>query len=108
LLGVELDLDANVSAQRACQHLAHAAQVLRKVDRLRIDRLASGECEKVPREAGSSRYRAAHRLQDFLRLLGRWIALEHLHTTREHGEQVVEVVRDAAWELAQRFEALRP
>ena len=103
----EVHLHLDVSAQRSVEHGAHALQVRDDVDRFRIQRPAAREGQQVPGEAGAAGDGAAHRLEHARTRRPAAGALEQLQAAGEHREQVVEVVRDAAGQLAERFHLLR-
>ena len=106
-VGAEVHLDVDVPAERAVEHLAHALRWRREVDRLRIDRATAREREQMPRQPGAARDGAAHASKTRCRCSAGDVALEQLQTVGEHREQIVEVVRDAAGQLAERFHLLR-
>ena len=103
----DMHLYLDVSAQRAVQHRTHPFQVGRHVDRFRIDRAAPREGQQMPRQPGASGDSAVHRFEHarIRRLAGG--ELEQLKAAAEDREQVVEIVRDAARQLPQRFHLLR-
>jgi hypothetical protein len=99
--GIAVDLHVDVAAQGALQHLAHGVEVRGDVDGLGIHRATSRECKQVTRKAGAAGDGASHGIENDFALLLRRVALQDMHAAREHREQVVEVVRDAAGELSE-------
>ena len=68
---------------------------------------AARESQQMPRQTGAAGDGPAHRLEHPRRRRPGAGPLEQLQTAREYGEQIVEVVRDAARQLAERFHLLR-
>ena len=102
-------LDPHRRAQGAVEQLRHARHQAVHVHRLRGERLAAregeearGERRRPPRPA----HRVDGRAPQPRRVLGQ-VPLQDLQVADHHLEQVVEVVRDAAGELAHRLHLLR-
>ena len=80
------------------------------VDRLRVERLAAREGEQPVGQRGRALGRAHRRLGVALDVLGaplRDAGLHEVEGADDAGEQVVEIVGDAAGELAHRLHLLR-
>ncbi|MNS68183.1 hypothetical protein D3C72_1014570 [compost metagenome] len=108
VVGVDLDLDALV--ERAAQHVGERVQHLPHVDRVGLQHLAPREGQQLARELGAAPAGARGGGHELLRVaVGRELRqlFEHLQVALDDGEQVVEVVRDAAGELAHALQALR-
>jgi hypothetical protein len=105
-----MNLDADARIERAPQQRSQRLQHRRHVDRARLQDLAPREREQLGGEFGAAA-RGARRGGD--QVLRQLIAahggqvFEHLQVALNHRQQVVEVVRNAARELAHRFDALR-
>ena len=67
--GSEVHLDAGVPLQRAFEHVAHALEMGRKVDGLRVDGLAARERQQLVRQSSSPCHGTAHGCADALPLL---------------------------------------
>ena len=100
----ELDRDADVVADDALQHPLHAGDDLVEVDHARVQHLAAAEREKLAGE----RRRLPGGAGDLLQLLVLAPAAQQdLGVAADHGQQVVEVMRDAAGEPADGLHLLR-
>ena len=106
-------LDRDRLPHRAGQHLRQAADQAVEVDLARAQDLLAGECEQTLRQRCGPP-RALHRGRDRLadrRGFGRAGALEpalgRVEVADDDGHQIVEVVGDAAGELANRLHLLR-
>ena len=106
-VGAEVHVDLQVAAQRASQHLAHAAQMLAQVERGRIHRLPARERQQMARQVGAALDGAAHAVERGPARGGVAAQLDQADAVEDHLQQVVEVVRHAAGELAQRLQLLR-
>ena len=100
----ELDLD--VLAERAAHQRLHAGEQFRDVGRARLEHLPAAEREQPPRQVGAALGRHAHRFGERAQLVVEQ-AGQHVGVEQDRGQQIVEVVRDAAGELAERFDPLR-
>ena len=114
----ENGLDADIGAERAPQHVEHARDQPVGIDTGRLERLATGEGEQPLgelRRALRALHGGVHRLSQFGAQLGsgavlgeiEQIAPDRVEIAENDGEQIVEVVRDAAGELAHGFHLLR-
>ena len=114
----DVDVDLDAAADERADELGDVLDLGADIEDLRLQRLAAGEGEKLRGELGS----ALHRLGDRIdvaaaALLRQFAAAQEIGGGADDGEEVVEVVRDAAGELAdglhllrmaQRFLALAP
>ena len=103
----QVEIDRDGGPDRAAQQIAHAAHQLGKVGRLGLERLATGEGKQAlgqRRTALGALRRAVD--QAFDRGVGRQALAQELEVAQHGGQQVVEVVRHAAGELADRFQLL--
>ena len=104
----EIEAQLHVGADQAARHARHAADDLVEVERDRLQHLLAAERQQLPRQRGG----AIGGVQDLVDLRGhRRIVLDamrhQLGVAANRGQQVVEVVRDAAGEAADRFHLLR-
>ena len=102
------DLELDLRADEPAQHRFHAADDVAEREQPRPRRLPPAEREQLPRQAGA----ALDRLLDLDRFAARRVVGPQLHQEqvgRAHDahQDVVEVVRDAAGEPADRLELLR-
>ena len=106
-VGLELSLDFDVARERAPQQLVHAVDHPVQVDDLGLEHLLTCEPEQAPRQRRTAHCRAQGRLglaQKARAFAQR--AREQLHVADDDGQQIVEIVRDAAREAADRFHLL--
>ena len=92
------------------QQVIHAADQLVDIDRLGIERLTSGKRQQAMGERRGAIGRGNGAVDEPLDVFvpsGVDAALQHLHRPDDGRQQVVEVVRDAAGELADRLHLLR-
>ena len=103
------DRDAELDrfAKRPPQQVGEVGDERTDVGRLRIERLAPAESEKLGRQLRAL-LRRLQRLLDMLALLeiGE-IRMEHLQIGDDRRQVIVEIMRDAAGELADRLHLLR-
>ena len=107
-VGLEVDLDADALAERPVEQVGHAADQLAAVDALGQQRLGAGEGEQA---AGQRRGagRALHRIVEMHHHLApRAVeaALGEVDAADDDRQHIVEVVRDAAGQLADRLHLL--
>jgi hypothetical protein len=114
LLEARDDLDA--LTDRGTHHLQHILHDRVDVEQRRREQLFAAEREQLPSERGRPVRRAGDSGQVLDRDRGALpvahglcapVDLEHVHMPTDHGEQVVEVVCDAARQLADRLHLLR-
>ena len=101
----ELDLD--VLAERTLHQRRHVAEQRVDVGRTRHQRLAPAEGEEPRREIGAVLGGKPHRLCELAQALVLDLRGEHLGVEQDGGQHVVEVVGDAAGQLADGLHALR-
>jgi len=99
---------ADAFAERAAQHVAEVGQQLHRAHGARQQMLPPRERQQLAGEGGAALHCARCAFQGFqgggvLRRFG----FQQLQVAGDHGKQVVEIVRNAAGELAQRIQALR-
>ena len=78
-----------------------------EIERLRVQRLPPAEGEEPLRQVGALLRRRHDQLGDLLHRRVVDLVAEDLRVPQDHGEQVVEIVRDAAGQMAERFHLLR-
>ncbi len=104
------ELQRDRFTQRPTQQLFHAQDQPIRMHGARIERLPSRECEQTMRQCRRS-IRSGHRgrhISIHIDLLtARELSLHHVERADDAGQQIVEIVRDAAGELADRFHLLR-
>ena len=98
----------DVLADQPAEHLLHPGDALVQVQHLRLEHLLAAEREELPRQVR----RALRRRPDLLDvgakgLVGLEVAADQLRVAQDDGQQVVEVVRDAAGEPADGLHLLR-
>ena len=102
---------AIVLAERAAQQVGHAGDELVASTGSRLQRLPAREGEQPLRQRGRALRAAASAMSTAGAAAGRrpsaQAALEQVEIAEDDGQQVVEVVRDAAGELADRLHLLR-
>jgi hypothetical protein len=91
-------------AQRPVEQVGHAADQRVEVDHLGLERLAAGEGEQLPGQRRGPARRLDHRLgeADSL-LLGDAGPAQHVGRALDDGQEIVEIMGDAAGELAERL-----
>ncbi len=107
-VGIEQDPDVDLLAQRALHQLAHSGDELVAVDLDRIKRLAPPKGEQALGEFGTALTGLHDQIGEPLKIVARFEFLgQELGIADDHGEQVVEIMRDAAGKLPGRFHFLR-
>ena len=99
------EFDPDVLAERAAHQRFHAGQQFAQVGRARLQHLAAPEGEQPARQVGAAFGRHPHRLGERTQLVVEQ-AGEHIGVEQDGGQQIVEVMRDPAGELAERFDPL--
>ena len=99
--------DFDVAAQRAAEHLLELRQPLGKIDHARLQHLPPREGEQLAGEALAALRRVGDGVEQLQLLLVADVAAQPVHAAADDHEQVVEVVGDAAGQLADGFEPLR-
>ena len=105
---VEVELDRDHRPERAGEQVAHALDEIGDEDRLRFDALGAGEGEQLagePRAALGGLQPGFGPAAHPVRLVG--LAPDQVEAAGDALQQVVEIVRDAAGELAHGFHLLR-
>ena len=97
----------DIAAQRRHQHVAHGVDALAQIDRHRHQLLAAREGEQLPRQLLAAAGGGTDRLHRLLFLRLAQAALQDLRIAGDDHQQIVEVVGDAAGQLAERFHLLR-
>src|SRR5690606_36984274 len=105
-LGAEVELELHLATERATQDAAERFDHRIELDGADLDAVAAAEGEELLGELGGAPARLDD-LRDELPVLLGYRAHEDLARAEDDGEEVVEVVGDAADEPAQGFEALR-
>src|SRR5438876_10580026 len=105
---IEPRREVDVLAQQAAQHLLDVGHEAVQADDARLQHLLAAEGEQLPGEPR----RPVCGLADFLgvvaaRVTGGQVFEQQVDVARDRGEDVVEVVRDAAGQPAHRFHLLR-
>ena len=103
----EPSLDLDRLAKAAPQQFGHACGKRIKVRRFWIERLASAEGEQPFSQLGAELGCLLSLLQKIAMIGNREPPLQHLEIAGDHRQKVVEVVRKAASELADRLHLLR-
>ena len=104
----EVDLDADALAERAVEQVGHAADQLAAVDALGQQRLGPGEGQQAAGQRGGAG-RALHRIVEVHHdLAARAVeaAQGKVDAADDHRQHIVEVVGDAAGQLADRLHLL--
>ena len=106
--GVEIDLDRDPLAERAVEQVGHAADQLAAVDALGQQRLGAGEGQQAAGQRGGAG-RALHRIVEVQSdLAARAVepAPGEVDAADDDRQHVVEIVGDAAGQLADRLHLL--
>lgn len=105
---LQLGRDLDILAQGAPQELAHAEDQRVAVDLDRMQRLAAAEGEKALRQFGAALAGRQDRIDQALEIGPRLQRFrEDVAIADDDGQQIVEVMGDAAGELADRLHLLR-
>ena len=101
-------LDFDALAERPAQHVVDAADQAAEIDHFRRERLAAAEGQQLRGELRTARDGGDRGLQALLgAVIARDVATEELQIAADDLQHVVEVVRDAAGQLADRLHLLR-
>ena len=108
LAGMQSICNLDRRIERPADQIGHAVEQRADVDRARLKVLAARESE----QALDQRRRPARRLkrgvdQAMRLVVGRQPAAQQVEVADDRGQQIVEIVRDAAGQLAERLELLR-
>ena len=106
--GGEIRFDLRARSERACQQVGHAGDQLGQLQRLDIELLAAGEGQHALGQGGAAP-RALHGIVHQARQLGviGQPLPQQLQAAQDRHQQIVEIMRDAAGELADRIHLLR-
>ena len=106
--GREAQLDRDVFAEQAAEHVGRPRHQLVDVHGRRLQRLATRECQELLRQRGRP-LRPLRRVLDGTPEPHRIAPLvaDDLQVAEDDRQQIVEIVRDAAGQLADRFHLLR-
>src|SRR3546814_16330310 len=97
-------LDLDLLAERAPQQASSAGDQIVEVERLRLERLAPRKGEELARELRSAEARFECGLDELPRFrLQHGLGFEAVEISDDDGETVVEIVRQPAGALADRF-----
>ena len=105
----EAGFDGDLRPERALQQVAHAARQLDQVDRPQVELLPPREGQHALRQGGA----ALRALQGVVeqsgdaRIVIGHVAAQQIEAAQHDGQQIVEVVRHAAGQLADRLDLLR-
>ena len=98
----ELSFECDPLTKSATQHITHAQDQLIDIGQLRFKRLTAGEGEQSVRQYcstfGSAHRRPGKSAQSFF-VFGQAL-FKRFDSTRDHGQQIIEVMCDSARELA--------
>ena len=106
-LGRDDNLDLDVAAQRAADHLLDFGQPLGEIDHRRREHLPPRKCEELAGQALAALGGGGDHVEKARLLRLGHVAPQPLHAPAHDHQQIVEIVRDAAGQLADRFQPLR-
>ena len=104
--GCEPHADVDVVADEPAEHRLHPGDDLVEVEHHRVQHLAAAEREQLPGQRRRLLGRVRRSRSSCSRAGGRRPVEQDLRVARDHGQQVVEVVRDAARQPADRLHLL--
>ena len=97
----DLDLDLNAAADKRAHELGDVFDLGADVEHLRLQRLAAGKGKQLRGQFGGPLHRVRDRIDiAAAALLGQLAAAQEIGRRTDDGQEVVEVVRDAAGQLA--------
>ena len=105
--GAKIGVDRDAAADGPGEQFGHPAQLGIQVDRRPRQRLSSRKGEKLPGQPLAALDRSQRHIDPGLQLITLLPAAQHLERTLQHGQQIVEVVGDAARQLTERLHLLR-
>ncbi len=106
--GARIGVNLDPLADRSVEQVDHAADQRVDVDHLGLQRLASGEGEQLAGQRRGARRGLDHRLGEADPLvLGEARPAQHVGRALDHGQEIVEIVSDAAGQLAERLHLVR-
>ena len=100
-------MNHDAAADRPGEQLGHPAQLGIQIDRRHHQRLPPGESEQLPGQFFAALDRAQRHIDPGLQLIIHLPPAEHFESTLQYSQQIVEVVRDPARQLAERLHLLR-
>ena len=105
---INLRLDHHALADQTAQHAVGVGDDGAQVDRRKAQRLLAREGEQLVRQRRGV-FGGSPDLDEIApeRLVGADLPGQHVGVAQDHGQRVVEVVRDAAGQLSDRFQLLR-
>ena len=107
-LRLEAQHDLHVFLDEAAEHRPHVGDDDVQVEQRRLDDLLAAEGEQLARQARGTRARPLDlRHVDLARIVGIEIVQYQVAVPENHGQQIVEVVRDAAGQPPDGFHLLR-
>ena len=98
--------DTDRAAERAGQQVRHAGHERIQIDRLGLQVLPARKGQQLAGQLGAVVGRASCILEQGVRAAARHMRAQQVDTAANGHEQIVELVRDTAGELADRFEPL--
>jgi len=103
----DIDRQRDGAAESAVEHVPERFEPRRQIDGLRLQSLPSGEGQQLAGQRCGALGSAIDRLQGTKRLFARDVLSDGVNAAGNDHQQIVEVVGDAAGELAERIELLR-
>ena len=104
----DIDDHLDLRPRRARDQIGHAGHQPFEIDRGRLQRLAPREGEQALDQSLGALGRLQRAVdQPFLARTAQAVAVEQIEAADDRRQQIVEIVRDAAGELAHRLELLR-
>ena len=100
------DLDLDIAAQRAAEHVLDLGQPFGEIDDARLQRLPPRECQQLPRQAFAALRRGGDRVEQVDLLVVLDVAAQPLHAAADDHQKIVEVGGDAAGQSADGLELL--
>ena len=100
------DFCGDVVAQRAREHVLEFGEPLAEIDHRGGEHLSARKCEQLPRETFAPASRVHDHVDDPTVLFRGQIAAQALRAAADDHQQIIEVVRDAAGQMSDGFQAL--
>ena len=105
---VDLDLDPDAAADQRADQLRDALDLRADIEHLRLQRLPAGKRQQLRGQLGGALHGFGDRVDVAAApLLRQFAAAQEVGRGADDGQEIVEIVRDAAGELADRFHLLR-
>ena len=103
-----LDVDPDPAADQRTNQLRHGLDLRADIEHLRLQRLPAGKRQQLPGQLGGAFHGFGDRVDvAAAALLRQFAAAQEIGGGADDGQEIVEIVRDAAGELADRFHLLR-